>query len=203
MFMLRTRWLSLTATALVLVQVSCHGFFTDPILTSISVTPSNPNVAVGSTQQFTAVGVNDDGSTTNVSSVTWSASPDSVATIDANGLATAVAAGAAVITAQSDTLTGQTTMNVTTSPLTSITISSPNSVQTVAAGSTLQLTATATFADNTSKDVTSQVTWQSSNTAVATISATGLVTGVAASATPVTITATSGNIVGQFQLTVV
>ncbi|MFB3815866.1 MAG: Ig domain-containing protein [Terriglobales bacterium] len=201
--MLRTRWLSLTATALVLVQVSCHGFFTDPILTSISVTPSNPNVAVGSTQQFTAVGVNDDGSTTNVSSVTWSASPDSVATIDANGLATAVAAGAAVITAQSDTLTGQTTMNVTTSPLTSITISSPNSVQTVAAGSTLQLTATATFADNTSKDVTSQVTWQSSNTAVATISATGLVTGVAASATPVTITATSGNIVGQFQLTVV
>jgi Big-like domain-containing protein len=46
-------------------------------------------------------------------------------------------------------------------------------------GQTTQLTATTTSSDGTQQDVTSQATWQSSNTAAATVSATGLVTAVA------------------------
>jgi hypothetical protein len=49
-----------------------------------------------------------------------------------------------------------------------------------AANQTSQLTATATLANGTTQNVSAQATWQSSNTAVATVSATGLVTSVGA-----------------------
>src|SRR6185369_14370451 len=46
-------------------------------------------------------------------------------------------------------------------------------------GASAQLTATATLASGSTQDVTSIATWQSSNVSVATVSATGLVTGLA------------------------
>jgi uncharacterized protein YjdB len=46
-------------------------------------------------------------------------------------------------------------------------------------GDTVQLMATATFTDDTQEDVTNQMTWESSNPAVGTVSVTGLVTIVA------------------------
>jgi uncharacterized protein YjdB len=46
-------------------------------------------------------------------------------------------------------------------------------------GGTSQFTATATMAGGATQDVTSQATWQSSNTAVATVSSAGVVTGIA------------------------
>ncbi|MDX6196852.1 MAG: hypothetical protein QOJ79_3 [Actinomycetota bacterium] len=48
-----------------------------------------------------------------------------------------------------------------------------------AVGGTSQLNATATLASGATQDVTAQATWSSSNTAVAIVSATGLVTGIA------------------------
>lgn len=76
----------------------------------------------------------------------------------------------------------------------SITLS-PASAQILPTG-TQQFTATGTFGNNTSSDVTSQVTWASSATNVATISIAGLATP----ATPVTlgttnITAKSGSVI--------
>jgi hypothetical protein len=56
---------------------------------------------------------------------------------------------------------------------------------------TQQFTATATFGNNTSGDVTSQVTWTSSSPSVATVDSSGLVSGVALGTT--TITAKSNN----------
>jgi hypothetical protein len=48
-----------------------------------------------------------------------------------------------------------------------------------AVGATSQFKATATMADGSTQDVTSQASWSSSNATVATVSSTGLVTGVA------------------------
>jgi len=48
----------------------------------------------------------------------------------------------------------------------------------VTAGSTTQLTATATMSDGTMQVVTNQATWTSASTSVATVNTTGLVTGV-------------------------
>ena len=61
-----------------------------PTLASIVVTPSNPSLLAGATQQFTATGTYSDGSTQNVTSqATWTSSSTTVATISASGLATA------------------------------------------------------------------------------------------------------------------
>ncbi len=73
----------------------------------------------------------------------------------------------------------------------SITLS-PTSAQIKPTG-TQQYTATGTFGNNTTGDVTSQVTWVSSATNVATISVGGLATGVAVGTT--NITAKSGSVI--------
>jgi len=73
---------------------------------------------VGSTQQFTATGSYSDSSSADITnSVAWSSSNTGFATIDAtNGLATGVAAGLTIITATSDTISGNTDLTVTNPP---------------------------------------------------------------------------------------
>jgi uncharacterized protein YjdB len=71
---------------------------------------------------------------------------------------------------------------------------------TIGTGATQQFSATGTFADGSTQDITSQVSWTSSNTAVATIGASGLATGVSAGTS--TIQATQGSVVGSATLTV-
>lgn len=59
---------------------------------------------------------------------------------------------------------------------------------TIRPGGTQQYTATGTFSDGTTHNISSLVTWHSSDTTVATISATGLATGVAPGTTNITAT---------------
>jgi hypothetical protein len=83
-------------------------------LVSISVTPANPSVPVGVTKQFTASGTYSDGTSHDITTqVTWSSSNTSVATVNSSGLATAVGAGTATITATSGSISGNTTLTVT------------------------------------------------------------------------------------------
>ena len=77
---------------------------TNAALDSIAVTPTNPSIAKGRTQQFTATGTFSDNTTQDLTlSVTWSSSTLSVATISnvvgSKGLATAVAVGSTTIKA--------------------------------------------------------------------------------------------------------
>ena len=71
--------------------------------------------------------------------------------------------------------------NSTVATLSSITVTPAS--QTISAGLTQQYIATGTYSDSTTKDITSQVSWSSSNTGVATISSSGLATGVGAGST--------------------
>jgi len=76
--------------------------------------------------------------------------------------------------------------NSTTS---STTVSSLNVTGTApAVGASAQFNAVATMADGSTQDVTSQATWSTSNAGVATVSSTGLVTGVAAGSATVAAT---------------
>lgn len=59
---------------------------------------------------------------------------------------------------------------------------------TLEVGATGQFKATATLSDGTKQDVTPVSTWTSSNTAVATVTAAGLVTAVAVGSTTITAT---------------
>ena len=71
---------------------------------------------------------------------------------------------------------------------------------TLAPGVTQQYTATATYGNNTTADVTTSVTWSTSPTATATVNSTGLVTAVALGTA--TVKATSGNVIASTGLTV-
>lgn len=68
-------------------------------------------------------------------------------------------------------------------------------------GSTLQMTASGTYDDGSTKTLTANVLWTSSDTSTATVSNSGLVTGVQFGST--SITATSGTISGSTTISVV
>ncbi len=149
-------------------------------LVSISVTPYSPaNLAVGSTQRFAATGIYSDGTTPNITSqVTWTSSNNSIASI-ATGLATGVAIGSTSITASQSGITSPSvTLTVITSAsgLSSIAIT-PAFPADLGVGASQPLAAVGTYADGTTADITSKVTWVSSNTAVAAVFANGAVTG--------------------------
>ena len=77
------------------------------------------------------------------------------------------------------------TTTTLSSTLSSILIT-PMSPVNIALGTTKSLSATGTYSNGTSDDISSQVTWLSSDTTVATISSAGLVTGIAAGTTNIT-----------------
>jgi len=82
--------------------------------------------------------------------------------------------------------------------LTSIAVTPTNPA--IQAGSMQQFTATGTYSDNSTQNITSQVTWASSNSSVAAINSTGLATGTAVGGS--TISATKGSVSGSTTLTV-
>jgi len=170
-----------------------------PVLVSIAVTPANPSVVDGLTQQFTATGTYTDGSTADITAtVVWTSGTPGVATIDAAGLATGVAAGTSVITATSGAISGNTTLTVTPAELVSIAVTPAD--PTIAAGNTQQFTATGTYTDGTTPVITGLVTWTSADTGVAGVDNAGLATGLSVGTT--TITATLGTISGSTGITV-
>jgi hypothetical protein len=104
-----------------MLQSSCTALTTDtttaPTVASVTIAPANATLQVGGILQLTATPLDAQGRTLPVSGITWSSSAPTVATVTATGLATAVAAGTAVITATVDgksataalTVTGPTT----------------------------------------------------------------------------------------------
>ena len=113
------------------------------------------------------------------------------------GLATAVGAGTANITATSGSISGTTTLTVTAATLVSIAVTPAN--PSLVAGTTQQLTATGTFTDGTRKISPLQSRWSSDTNPVATVKK-GLVTGVTAGVANVS--AASGSVSGSTLVTV-
>lgn len=173
-------------------------------LSSITVTPASPILGgVGSTQQFIAIGTYSNTSIKDITSqVTWGSSNTAIATISSTGLATSVAVGNTNITAtMSGTTSPPVSLKVIAPTLSSVDIT-PASPSNLAAGFSQNFRVIGTYSDGSTTDVTSQVTWASSNTAVATISSTGTVTGVATGTVSIT-ASVSGIISPSVSLTVV
>lgn len=191
-------------------------------LSSVAVSPANAVMAISTattsttTYQFTAIATLLTSTTVTqivTSYMTWTSSNDTIASVDpATGIVTAGSVtGPVTITAtQGDgirvsgdpVITGETMLTLIGSALSSLVISEANSSTSVAVGSTLTLSATGTYADGTTGttgDMTSHLTWSSSDTTIATVGTagtvdssgldnSGVVTGVASGT--VTITAT-------------
>ena len=180
---------------------------TPAVLVSIAITPAIPTIPLGTTQQFTATGTYTDGSTQNITdTVQWSSDTPAVATIGnaapTQGLVTSAGQGSANITAASGSITGSTTLTVSTAALISIAVTP--ATPTIALGATLQFTATGTFTDGTTQNLTGTATWSSDTVSTATIGTPGVTIGLATGVGQgmANITATSGTVSGSTMLTV-
>ena len=169
------------------------------VLMAVEVAPAQPTLAMGTELQLFATAVYSDGTSLDVTTqATWSSSLMTAATVTPGGLVTALAAGSTQVSALFDGATGSTTVTVSSAELSSIELTpiSP----TVASGTSVPLVATGIFSDATTQDLTVQAAWSSSDMAVATVDAAGVVLGV--SAGTVTITATFGTVMGTTMVTV-
>jgi uncharacterized protein YjdB len=166
-----------------------------PTLQSVVLTPSTVSLTPGAEQQFTAAGKMSDGSTSPITA-TFTATGG---TITGSGAYTAGSTSGSYRVVATDQASGKAdTASVTIgSAVASVTVSPASASLT--AGQTTQLTAT--VKDASGGTLTGQsVTWASSNTGVATVSSSGLVSGVAAGSA--TITATSSGKQDQATITV-
>ena len=148
----------------------------------VEVTPAVATVLAGRTVAMTATPRDSTGRGLANRTVQWSSSAPSIATV-ANGAVSAVAPGVAVITAAVEGVTAAATVTVLPVPVAALTISLSSSTvrigQTVAAVAQPRDSAGAVIIGRT-------VAWSSSNSAVATISSAGVVTGVTEGAATIT-----------------
>jgi len=164
---------------------------------SVAVSPASASVTVGQTVQLTATPKDAGGNALSGRVVTWATSNGAIATVSASGVVTGAAAGSAMITATSEGQGGTAAITVLSAPVASVTVSPASASVTI--GGTTQLTAT--LKDASGNLLTGRVvTWVSSAPTVATVTGTGLVSGVTAGSA--TITATSGGKSGSAGVTV-
>lgn len=173
----------------------------DAAVVSIDVSPATTVVPAGYTRQYRAVATYSDASTRDVTTeVTWSSSDTAIATISnatgTQGVATGVAASgtpveiAASLARPSGTpAVGTAELTVTSATLQSIAVSP--ATFTVARRATTALAAIGTFSGGLTLEITRQCAWSSSSRGVATVSKSGIVTGVGIGS--VTIRAKKGN----------
>ena len=185
----------LLLSLLVLLAWGCSsGSGSAPRLLGINVQPLTAKVVVGETKQFTATGVFDDGSTREITNeVVWHSTDDTVASIDAQGLATGLKEGAtALITATAGDITSDppASLEVVSQENRLLSISVEPASAELQMGATLAFSATGTFMNGSRRDVTGEVTWTSSNPTVVAISNTpgsrGVAVGIAAGQAEIT-----------------
>ena len=178
-------------------------------LTAITVTPGTQTLnSIGAPSQFVASGTFTVSPLTQdmTSQVQWVSSAPSVATVSSTGIATAVGTGTATITATSGGVTGSATLTVDVSggpptrTLTSITVI-PSAQTLMTVGEPGQFLAIGNYsAAPLTQDMTTQVVWASSDTAVAIVNGAGLATAV--SVGTATLTANANGVVGTSTVTV-
>ncbi|MGH9529025.1 MAG: Ig-like domain-containing protein [Terriglobales bacterium] len=168
-------------------------------LTSLTVTPPNPSLKKGDTQQLMVTGSFTDASSQNMTgAVAWTVSSANVVTLGNGGMITALANGTAIVTATSASVSGSDTITVSGANLVSIAVSPAN--LSIYDGKTQQLTATGSYNDGTTQDLTGKVSWAGAVPGVVDLSSTGLLTAQGPGSA--TVTATSGSISGSDAITV-
>ncbi len=170
-----------------------------PVATTVAVNPGSATLnALGETARFTAEVRDQNGSAMAGTAIAWASSDASVATVDASGVATAAANGSAAITATAGSVSG--TAAVTVAQVVSAVEVSPGADTLVAFGDTVRLVAEAIDA-NGHGVAGSEFSWSSSDTLVARVDDSGLVTGVDEGVA--TITATAGDYSDAAQITTI
>ncbi|HEY0928588.1 MAG TPA: Ig-like domain-containing protein [Gemmatimonas sp.] len=172
-----------SALAMAMVAMAACGGDDNPtgnpteVVASVAITPTTASVVVGATTTLTAVARDAQNNTLTGRTITYASSAATIATVSATGVVTGVAAGSATITATSEGKNATAEITVTPVPVASISIT-PTS-DTLVAGDTATFVAAVRDAQN--NVLTGRlINFTSSATNIATVSANGLVTAVAA-----------------------
>jgi len=165
-------------------------------VTGVSLNKSSTTIAVGKTETLTAAITPSNATNKNV---TWSSNKSAVATVSSAGVVTGVSAGSATITVTTEdgkkTATCAVTVSASTIAVTGVSLSKTAAV---AVGKTITLTPTITPSNATNQNVE----WKSSDTAVATVSSAGVVTGIKAGSAKITVTTKDGGKTAECTVTV-
>lgn len=147
-----------------------------PPVATVSVSLQQATVELGAGTTASAVLRDANGTTLSGRTVSWSSSNSAVATVSASGVITSASVGTTTITASSEGKTGSATLSVIPAPVASISVSLAQSSLQVG-GST---SASAVLRDANGVVLSDRsIAWSSSNTAVASVSASGVVTALA------------------------
>ena len=168
--------------------------YSGPRVTGVTLDKTSVTIEKGKTQSLTATITPSNAENKRVS---WSSSNTSVATVDKNGVVTAKANGTATITVETND--GGKTASCTVTVKTSVSgVSLDKATASIVVKKTLQLSATV----NPSTASDKNVSWSSSNTSVATVSNTGLVTAKAAGTANITVKTSDGGKTATCKVTV-
>jgi len=143
-------------------------------LVSIEVSYQNTSIANGTKLTLTATGIYDNNSTQDITSdVLWQSNSPDIASVynseNKEGFVYALSQGSASITATMAGVTGSTNITVTPKTLDGIGILFDGN-STLAAGNEIQLRAIGNYSDGSTLDISNQVTWQSSDNTICTVS---------------------------------
>ena len=168
-------------------------------LTQLSVHPPSPTLAKGTILQLTATAVYNDGTTQDVTNVaTWQTSDATIIKVSNGGSVSAVNVGSAQVSAKYQGVNGTDPVIVSEAALVSIAVTPSPTL--IPVGVSQQLTATGTFSDESTRDLTQSATWNSSGSSIATVNSTG--TAIAKAIGSATISAAIGSTAGSTQVTV-
>ena len=166
-------------------------------VTGVKLNKSETSLLVGGNETLTATVLPEDATNQNV---TWKSDKPEIASVDANGKVTGVAAGEATITVTTEdggkTATCKVTVKTATIAVTGVTLN--KTATSFLVGGSETLTATVAPADATNQ----KVTWKSDKPEIATVDANGKVTGVKAGEATITVTTEDGGKTATCKVTV-
>ena len=164
-----------------------------PTLTLPGVSPSSVTLTTGDTQALVASGTYSDGSTETLTTrVTYTSSNTAVATVSSAGIITAVGVGTAAINLAYPASAATATVSVTVNAPVPVSIAVAPKTATVTVTGTQALAVTATYGNASTGALTTGLIWSTANAAIATVSNTGVVTGVAVGTVNITARHSSG-----------
>uniref|UniRef100_UPI0005FA18CE Ig-like domain-containing protein n=1 Tax=Vibrio neptunius TaxID=170651 RepID=UPI0005FA18CE len=158
----------------------------DAVITDISVIPSVVHVAKGQHQTLTANAIYSDNTSSEITdSVSWRPVNTSIATVNPEGQVSGVDVGTTTLAAVKDGVTSHS-VGVVVSDAVITSISVTPALATIAKGQEKTLTATATYSDNTSTNISNSATWVPIDTSVATITSNAVLSGIKIGTTTLT-----------------